>query len=99
MAYFHLKLIPPRSTFPSDMTEVEREAMGRHAAYWRGKAEERIAIAVGPVFDPASTYGLALVEAADEVAATALGENDPVVKAGLGFRYAVASIPSLILRA
>jgi uncharacterized protein YciI len=99
MAYFHLKLIPPRSTFPSDMTEVEREAMGRHAAYWQGKAEERIAIAVGPVFDPAGTYGMAVVEIHDEDAAQALGENDPVVQAGLGFRYAVASIPSLIPRA
>jgi uncharacterized protein YciI len=99
MAYFHLKLIPPRPTFPSDMTEVEREAMGRQAAYWQGKAEERFAIAVGPVFDPVGTYGMAVVEVDDEDAAAALGENDPVVKAGLGFRYAVASIPSLILRA
>lgn len=98
MAYFHLRLTPPRPTFPGDMTDVEREAMGRHAAYWRQMADKRVAIAVGPVFDADGAYGMAVVETDDESSARALGENDPVVKAGLGFSYAVATIPSIILR-
>ena len=58
-----------------------------------------VAVVVGPVFDPAGAYGMAVVEAADEAAAKALGDNDPVVRAGLGFAYSVASIPSIIMRA
>jgi len=30
---FFLKLIPPRTTFPSDMTEQESQLMTAHAAY------------------------------------------------------------------
>jgi uncharacterized protein YciI len=99
MAFFHLKLQPPRPSFPFDATEEENAAMQEHAVYWRAKAEERIAVVVGPVFDPAGAYGLAVVEVADEAAAKALGDNDPVVLAGLGFAYAVAAIPSIIMRA
>jgi uncharacterized protein YciI len=98
MAYFHLKLLPPRPTFPADMTDAERGAMDKHFAYWQQKADERVAIVVGPVFDTNGAYGMAVVETDDESAAKALGDNDPVVKAGLGFGYAVASIPSAILR-
>lgn len=32
MSYFFYKLIPPRSTFPADMTPKEAELMQRHAA-------------------------------------------------------------------
>lgn len=98
MAYFHLKLLPPRPTFPGDMTDAEREAMNRHFAFWQQKADERVAIVVGPVLDPNGVYGMAVVETSDENAARALGDDDPIVKAGLGFSYAVASIPSAILR-
>jgi hypothetical protein len=35
MAYFHLKLVPPRSTFPHDATSEEMAAMERHSVYWR----------------------------------------------------------------
>jgi uncharacterized protein YciI len=99
MAFFHLRLQSPRPTFPFDATDAEKAAMQRHGAYWKAKAEERIAVVVGPVFDPAGAYGMAVAEAADEAAAKALGDNDPVVQAGLGFAYAVASIPSIIMRA
>lgn len=99
MAFFHLKLQAPRPSFPFDATEEEKAAMQEHSAYWQAKADERVALVVGPVFDPAGPYGMAVVEVADEAAAMALGDNDPVVKAGLGFAYAVAAIPSLIMRA
>ena len=39
-----------------------------------------------------------MVEAQDEASAKELGEADPVIRAGAGFTYAVAPVPSLILR-
>jgi hypothetical protein len=36
MSHFLYKLIPPRSTFPGDMTEAEGAIMQEHFAYWGG---------------------------------------------------------------
>ena len=98
MGYFHLKLIGPRPTFPFDIREAEGAAMTAHAEYWQRLAEEKLAVAVGPVFDPRGPWGMAIVETENEAEAEALAEADPVIKASLGFRYEVAPIPSLILR-
>jgi len=35
MTTFVFRLKPPRATFALDMTDEEREIMGRHAAYWQ----------------------------------------------------------------
>ena len=99
MAYFHLKLAPPRSSFPHDATPEEMTAMQAHAEYWRGHAEAGVAIAVGPVFAEDGAFGIAIVEAADAAAARALADGDPVLKAALGFRFDVSPMPSIILRA
>jgi hypothetical protein len=98
MGYFHLKLVSPRPTFPFDMTEVERVAMTAHAQYWRRLTAERLAVAVGPVFDPKGPWGMALVETENETEAEALGAVDPIFEAALGFRWEVVPMPSLILR-
>jgi uncharacterized protein YciI len=98
MAYFHLKLLPPRPTFPQDATAEEMAAMRRHSSYWHEKAEVGIAIVVGPVFDARGAWGMAVIEVDDADAARAAADADPVVLAGLGFRFEVSPIPSLILR-
>lgn len=98
MAYFLLRLQPPRRTFPFDATEHEKELFSEHSAYWLDRAAAGEAIAVGPVFDEAGAWGMALVEAENEAAARRLGEADPVIRAGAGFAYAAAPVPSLILR-
>ena len=98
MPTFLLRLTPPRPSFPFDATEAEKALFSEHAAYWIARAQEGQAIAVGPVFDAGGTWGLALVEAADEAAAAALGAADPVIRAQAGFAYALAPVPSLILR-
>jgi len=98
MGYFHLKLVPPRPTFPFDITEAEGKAMADHAVYWRKLAADGHAIAVGPVFDSKGPFGLAIVEAENEAEAEALAAADPVIEASLGFRYDVAPMPSIILR-
>ena len=73
--------------------------MQAHAEYWRGHAETGAAIAVGPVFAEDGAFGIAIIEAADAVAAQALADGDPVLKAALGFRYDFSPMPSIILRA
>lgn len=98
MAYFLLRLSPPRPSFPFDATETEKALFADHSDYWLGKADRGEAIAVGPVFDPAGTWGLALVEAEDDAAARSLADADPVIRADAGFAYTLAPVPSLILR-
>ena len=53
---------------------------------------------VGPVFDPASAWGMAVVDVADAGAASALTAEDPIVRAGAGFRYEIYPVPQAILR-
>jgi uncharacterized protein YciI len=98
MPYFLLRLEPPRPSFPFDATEAEKALFSEHAAYWIALAEQGQAVAVGPVFDAAGTWGLALVEAADDAAARALGADDPVIRAQAGFAYTLSPVPNLILR-
>ena len=98
MAYFMLKLNAPRPGFPGDATEQELAAMAAHSAYWHQLAAQGAAIAVGPVFDPAGPFGMAIVDVAGDRAAGELADSDPVITAGLGFRYDSFPIPSLILR-
>jgi uncharacterized protein YciI len=88
MPHFFLKLIPPRPTFATDMSEAESQAMRAHAAYLTGLLEDGVGIAFGPVFDPLGVFGMGIVEAADEAAARALTDKDPAVAAGVG-RYEI----------
>jgi len=94
--HFVLRLDPPRPSFPEDASAAEMEAMAAHSAFWQDRAEEGLALAVGPVADPAGIWGLALVEVADEAAAAGLVAKDPVIRAGLGFSCRVMPILSLI---
>jgi hypothetical protein len=98
MAYFLARLAPPRPGFPADMTAEEGVAMQAHAGYWTARAAQGAAVAVGPVFDPAGAWGMAVLDCADAAAARRLVDADPVIGAALGFRYDVFPIPSLILR-
>lgn len=91
-----LRLNPPRPTFPADATGAELRAMAAHAAWWQGRADAGQAVAAGPVLDPAGAWGLAIVEAEDAAAALRLVEDDPVITAGLGFRYDALPMGGLI---
>ena len=98
MAYFLLRLTPPRPSFPFDATEAEKALFSEHSAYWLERAASGEAVAVGPVFEAGGAWGIALVEAAEEAGAQELGAADPVIKAQAGFAYTVSPVPSLILR-
>ena len=66
MKYFLYKLLPPRPTFPQDMTEGEGELMQEHINYWKTLVDKRIAVIFGPVADPRGIYGLAIIETEEE---------------------------------
>jgi uncharacterized protein YciI len=81
--HFFFKLIPPRSTFPQDITPDESVLMDRHAQYFRKEFEAGKVLIYGPVFSPEGAFGMSVLEVADEAEARALCENDPSVKAGM----------------
>jgi len=98
MAYYLLKLLPPRPTFPFDMTDTERELMQKHSEYWQMFTDKGAVILVGPVLDPDGPWGVAIIEVDDDNAAQTLADNDPVIKANAGFRSAIMPMPSIIIR-
>ena len=77
------RLIPPRPTFDRDMTDAEREIMGRHADYWAKFAETGRVVVYGPVRDATGAWGLGVIEATDEDEVRALVHDDPAVSSGL----------------
>jgi uncharacterized protein YciI len=94
--YFLCKLIPPRPTFPGDMTAAERETMMKHVAYWKALLERGSALAFGPVADPAGPWGVALIAVADEGELQALQAADPAIQARIGMRYEAYPMPQLL---
>jgi YCII-related domain len=92
------KLLPPRPTFPADMSAAEAALMREHAAYWTGLTERGVAVAFGPVFDPAGVWGLAM-DVADGASAATLTEDDPVIRSDCGFRYEIYPMPQAVVRA
>jgi uncharacterized protein YciI len=79
---FLLRLLPPRADFAQTMTADERDAMERHAAYWRELLHEGRVVVYGPVADPEGVWGLGVVRAGSQAEVIELGERDPVIVAG-----------------
>ena len=96
MAYFFMKLVPPRATFPHDASEAEMQAMSQHANYIRGLISEDKIICAGPVMDPEASWGAAVAEAETLEDVLEIGRQDPVVLAGLGFRWDAWPMGSLL---
>jgi uncharacterized protein YciI len=81
---FVFRLKAPRSTFALDMTDDERQIMGRHAAHWQPLIASGQMVIFGPVLDGTGSWGLGVVEAEDEDEIRAFAEADPVVTTGTG---------------
>lgn len=92
MATFVLRLKAPRPNFALDMTDAEREIMGRHAAHWRPYVERGQMVAFGPVLDDEGSFGLAVLEADDEEEVRAFAAQDPVVTTGTA-RFVIGQMP------
>lgn len=82
MATFVFRLQAPRPNFALDMTDAEREIMGRHAAHWQPLVEAGRMVVFGPVLDSTGSWGLGVVEAEDEDQLRAFAAEDPVVTTG-----------------
>ena len=78
-----MKLIPPRTTFPGDITPAEAKLMQQHEEYWEAQFATGSVLIIGPVLDPKGAFGMAVLETATEEEARTLAMNDPSVKAGL----------------
>jgi uncharacterized protein len=79
---FVFRLISPRPDFAMNMSEQEREIMGRHAAHWRPLVDSGRMVVFGPVLDSTGSWGLAVVEADDEEELRELASRDPAVTTG-----------------
>ena len=99
MKYFLYKLIPPRPTFPADMTQAEAKLMQEHSSYWRDLMDKGLVVVFGPVSDPKGTYGIAVLQLEDDADANVLGANDPTIKANVGFKFEVYSMAQVVLPA
>ena len=82
MPTFVFRLKAPRPTFALDMTDEEREIMGRHAAYWQPYIDSGHMVVFGPVLEATGSWGLGVVEADDEEELRAFAAGDPVVTTG-----------------
>ncbi len=81
--HYFFKLIPPRPTFPGDITDAERRLMDEHSRYFQEHFAAGRLLLYGPVLAPRGAFGLAVLEVDNEAEAQRFGEGDPSVKAGL----------------
>jgi uncharacterized protein YciI len=82
MTTFVLRLLGPRPTFAVDMSDGEREIMGRHAAYWQPYVDAGQMVVFGPVLDDTGSWGLGVLEVDDEDELRAFASGDPAVTSG-----------------
>jgi uncharacterized protein len=81
--HFFVRLIPPRPTFPFDMTSEERALMMEHVTYTHEKFAAGKVLIFGPVMAREGAFGMAVFEVADEAELRGIMEGDPTVRAGL----------------
>jgi uncharacterized protein YciI len=86
MSTFVVRLTPPRPSFALDLSDEERDVMGRHAAHWQRYVDSGQMVVFGPVVDDAGSWGLGVLEAddEDEDELRAFAAGDPVVTTGTG---------------
>ena len=97
MSFFVYRLIPPRPSFSTDLTDEEQLIMMRHGEYWKQHSADRTALVFGPVADPKGVWGLGVIETEDAEAATKLADADPAITTGL-CTYEVLPMLSAVLR-
>ena len=95
--FYLCRLVPPRPSFPYDMTAEEAAVMQKHVVYWTDLLRAGNAIVFGPVADPSGAWGLGVVRVAGEERLRALEAHDPAVQAGM--RYEVLPMLQAVVTA
>lgn len=72
----------PREHFAETMTDDEATTMGTHRDHLERLLDDGVLVLAGPTLGPVNT-GIAVIEAADEVAARSIMESDPAITSGL----------------
>jgi uncharacterized protein len=94
MKTYFCRLVPPRATFGEDMSPDEAALMQAHVGHWLQSPLWKGMLAFGPVADPAGFFGVAILEADDDLdVVRRTTEDDPVIRAGRGFRYEIHIMP------
>jgi uncharacterized protein YndB with AHSA1/START domain len=96
MAYFLMRLLPPRPTFMQTITPEEMTLMKSHSQYWRGKLVEGKIIVFGPVADPAEGWGMGVLRVSGLDEARSLTAQDPAILSNTGFRYEYLPMPNAV---
>jgi uncharacterized protein YciI len=96
MKHYCCRLLTPRASFPADMTAAEQALMQAHVAYWRERMGEGRVVVFGPVSDPSGPWGLLVLQLPDDMAPAALTGDDPVIRAGIGFRFEVHPMQAVL---
>ena len=94
MPYFLCKLIPPRPTFPLDMSRAERAVMLAHQDYWLPHLNAGLVIVMGPVADPAGAYGVMIAHAPSQKMLEDWQAKDPAILSQLDFRFENYPMPT-----
>jgi len=94
--HFLVRLLPPRPSFPEDMTASETDIMQRHVAYWTGLMQKGVVLLFGPVADPQGAWGVGIVRVGDLAEAEGLREGDPALQANIGFRCELLPMPRVV---
>ncbi len=94
MPYFLAKLIPPRHSFLADMNEQERGVMLAHQDYWLPFLNAGLVIVMGPVNDPAGSYGVMIAHAPSLKLLEEWQAKDPAIVSGSNFRFETFPMPA-----
>lgn len=81
MPHYIYLIHPLRHEFFEQPTEAEEAAMAAHFEYLKRASEEGMVLLAGPCLD--ETFGLVVLQAANDEAARAFMYNDPSVKANV----------------
>jgi len=93
MAYFLVKLIPPRPDFVVSMTAEEARAMREHVDHYLPHLNAGLVIAMGPVADPAGDWGVMIAMTPSRGWLENILAEDPALK--IGARHEILPMPAL----
>lgn len=98
LSYYLCRLLPPRPSFPIDMTEAEGKVMQEHVGYWTALLQKGTAVAFGPVLDPKGAWGAGILGVQSEDELRAIQANDPAIRGKIGMSYEAHPMPGVIVR-